>query len=242
MIGIWFLYKDDDKGMIHRIKERFDNIKQNFNYPIILFDRQRDIRYHTGKMTKKELMDTYLLFETLIEGNQFMDDITKTHKKIKPSAKDKEELLKFLKYKLNSKNLKFINLTLDEDFVLIKNDNYYQLSMFTLNCDLVRNKKTKIPLRLVIDMTFRFDQPTNIFMSQVNFANRTGVFKFSSINIVNKPNPNLNKPKNYPVQLNRHIPTGYKFNYTDVESSKDTVDEIISSISEEQEEDEITIT
>jgi hypothetical protein len=199
--------------------------------PTLLYDSQKDFSYHSENLKTSEAEELYIYLQSLITPNHNMYDLTTAStKKYKSTDVDYKLLVTFLTKKLEKK---VKNIKLEDNIYYFKNQSCLEIQPFQITGDYIINNKNFGKVKIQLELTFRFDQPNDIFMSQTIFNNYSGVFKINRAVLINHTTKDTNDNKNkklLPVKLEKPLTySKYNFNYEDnVENfGLDTVNSLI---------------
>lgn len=200
------------------------------------YDAQKDFEYHSENLNSADAENLYKFLQSMIKPNNTPYSKTAPFsKKIKVNADNEKILLNFLNVKLDnnisSKKIKNINL-LDKIFYF-KNSSCLELQPFQISGDYYSNRGNLGKVKIQIELSFRFDKPNTIFLSQTVFNNYMGVFEFNRITLVGHEFKVDVKKKSLPVNIDKPITySKYDFEYSKPNNIKesnilDTVNSLI---------------
>ena len=185
------------------------------NVPNTFYDAQKDFGYHSENLKTSEAEELYLFLQSLVTPNHNQFDLTSSSsKKFRSSEEGEIILLSFLKQKLASK---IKNVQLEDKIYYFKNQTCLDILPFQISGDYVVNNKDFGKVKIQLELTFRFDQPNDVFISQTVFNKYSGVFKINRSVLVNHKINNNKKEikKNLPVRIDENKPLTYsKYNFT----------------------------
>ena len=221
-----------------------NKILKNDKFDIMSYDGQKDFQYHSENLEDKNAENLYKFLWSLVKPNNLNYNLTTNYSmKYKVNEKDKKIILKFLNEKLNNKTHKINNLKIvEKNLHFFKNQAYFDLKPFQILGNYYLDNNFLGKIKLQIELTFRFDQPNDIFISQNKFNKSSGIFNFNRITLINyldqkqcKNEPtsldqgNSNK-KNYPIPItNSDENNMFRFNYCTTENNNnlDTINSLI---------------
>ena len=248
VIGLLFsLCRDSILNTLKNLYNKLSNCNENFEGQKALVDTnantdlpvkypaQKDFPYHSENLQSPEADELYKFLQSMVSPNVNQYDLTTPYsKKYKSDKKSELTLQKFLNIKLNnsSSNKKLENIEFLESIYYFKNQMSLELVPFQIEGEYIKNDKKMGKVKLQLEISFRFDQPNSVFMSQTIFNNLLGVFKFNRITLTNHKiisDSDANTKKNLPVRIEQEKPKTYQsfdFNYTK-ESNLDTINSLI---------------
>jgi len=206
------------------------------NTPTFLYDSQKDFSYHSENLRTSEAESLYIYLQSLITPNHNMYDLTSSStKKYKSGEVDNKLLLTFLNNKLDKK---IKNIKLENNIYYFKNQICLEIQPFQVSGDYIIDNKNAGKVKIQLELTFRFDQPNDVFMSQTIFNNYSGVFKINRAILINHTTKDTKNTKNtkevgkkiLPITLEKPLTySKYNFNYEDnIENfGLDTVNSLI---------------
>ena len=158
-------------------------------------------------------------------------------KKHKSDKNGEKVLIKFLELKLNnlSSEKRIRNINLEDKVYFFKNSKSLDIVPLRVSGEYLSKGKILGKIKLQLELKFRFDKPSGVFMSQTVFNKFMGVFQFSRITLINhniKKEVEIKK-KILPVKIDKPL-TSSKFNFNYDNNIKDNgLDTINSLIPEE---------
>ena len=203
------------------------------------YDAQKDFQYHSENLQSAEADELYKFLQTMVTPNVNQYDLTSSFSKKYKSDKESEQtLLKFLDLKLNnsSSSKRILNIKLNDKIYYFKNQMSLELVPIQISGEYFNKNKSLGKVKLQLEIGFRFDQPSSVFMSQTVFNKQMGVFKFNRITLIDHYFGKEPKTKkNLPVHLEKPMTySKYDFNYGNNNKIKDNgLDTINSLIPEE---------
>ena len=203
------------------------------------YDAQKDFQYHSENLQSAEADELYKFLQSMVSPNVNQYDLTSSFSKKYRSDKDGEKtLLKFLELKLNnsSSSKRIVNIKLNDKIHYFKNQMSLEIVPFQISGEYFNKNKSLGKVKLQLELGFRFDQPSSVFMSQTVFNKRMGVFKFNRIILTNHHfGKEPETKKNLPVNIEKPMTfSNYDFNYGNPAKIKDNgLDTINSLIPEE---------
>lgn len=148
------------------------------------YDDQKDFHYHSENLQSAEADELYKFLQTMVSPNVNQYDLTSSFSKKHKSDKDGEKtLLKFLELKLNNSesSRRISNIKILDKVYYFKNQMALEIVPLQISGEYFLKNKSLGNVKLQIEITFRFDQPSGVFMSQTVFNKFMGVFKFNRI-------------------------------------------------------------
>lgn len=206
------------------------------NTPDFYYESQKDFGYHSENLKTSEAEELYTFLQSMVTPNHNQYDLTSSST-VKHKSNDEGEsiLLRFLNHRLQSK---IRNIKLVDKIFYFKNQVCLDIQPFQITGDYIVNGKNFGKVKVQIELTFRFDQPNEIFMSQTIFNTYTGVFKFNRITLINhktkeEENKEIKKPKkNLPISIDKPL-TYSKYNFSYDNNDNGGLDTINSLIPED---------
>jgi hypothetical protein len=197
-------------------------IKSNIpNVPTIFFNAQKDHKYHTDNLESSEAEELYLYLQSMVTSGYNSYELNpSSNKKIKSSSESNQVLLNFIKDKLQEK-IKEIKII--DDIFYFRNSSCLEIQPFQISGKYFFKNKIIGNVRIQMELTFRFDQPNDIFVGQQIFNRYSGVFKFNRIVLVNHT-LKKDKKQNLPTQINKPL----TYNYENNDCGLDTVNSLIA--------------
>ena len=170
------------------------------NTPTVFYNSQKDFGYHSENLKSSEAEELYMFLQKMVTPNHNQYDLTSSStKKFRSNPEGEEILLRFLNQKMNKK---VINIKLEDKIYYFKNQVCLDIQPIQISGDYVVNNKNYGKVKIQIELTFRFDQPNDIFMSQTVFNKYSGIFKINRAVLINHDTKVEEKPKkNLPVQI-----------------------------------------
>lgn len=160
-----------------------DNNNSNSNVPSFNYDSQKDFSYHSENLKTSEAEQLYDFLQSTVTPNHNMYDLTASSTKMyKSDSESNENLLSFIKIKFNKK---VKNIKLLDKIFYFKNNVYLDIKPFQIEGDYINNNNNYGKVKIQIELTFRFDQPTDIFISNIMFNKHEGVFKINRAILIN---------------------------------------------------------
>jgi len=225
----------DDKSLSNKL---IDVNAYKKNTPTTYYEAQKDFGYHSENLRTTEAEDLYSYLQTMVTAGHNMYDLTSSStKKFKSSDEGAKILLKFVGQKLNQR---VRNIELIDKIYYFKNQTCLDIQPFQIMGDYVYNNKYYGKVKIQIELTFRFDQPNEVFISQTIFNNYSGMFKINRVTLINHKtekevnNKNDNIKKNLPVRLEKPLTySKYNFSYDNKDGEAGALDTINSLIPED---------
>jgi hypothetical protein len=183
------------------------------------YDDQKDFHYHSENLQSAEADELYKFLQTMVSPNVTQYDLTSSFSKKHKSDKAGERtLLKFLELKLNNSesSRRISNIKILDKVYYFKNQMALEIVPLQISGEYFLKNKSLGNVKLQIEITFRFDQPSGVFMSQTVFNKFMGVFKFNRITLINHHFGKEPKEKKevLPVHLEKPLTySKYSFNY-----------------------------
>jgi len=225
----------DDKSLSHKL---IDVNLHKKNTPNFYYEAQKDFGYHSENLRTTEAEDLYNYLQKMVTAGHNMYDLTSSStKKFKSSDEGEKILLKFLSQKMNQR---VKNIQLVDKIYYFKNQTCLDIQPFQIIGDYAYNNKYYGKVKIQIELTFRFDQPNEVFISQTVFNNYSGVFKINRVTLINhKTEKEVNDDKNnvkktLPVRLEKPLTySKYNFSYGNKDEDAGGLDTINSLIPED---------
>jgi hypothetical protein len=221
----------DDKSLSHTLKDV--NLHKK-NTPNFYYESQKDFGYHSENLRTTEAEDLYNYLQKMVTAGHNQYDLTSSStKKFKSSDKGEKVLLKFLSQKINQR---VENIQLIDDIYYFKNQTCLDIQPFQIVGDYTYNNKYYGKVKIQIELTFRFDQPNEVFISQSVFNNYSGIFKINRVTLITHQTEKevINVKKNLPVRLEKPLTySKYNFSYDNKDGEAGGLDTINSLIPEE---------
>ena len=183
------------------------------NTPDFFYESQKDFGYHSENLRTSEAEELYTFLQSMVTPNHNQYDLTSSSTiKHKSNEEGETILLRFLNQRFQSK---IKNIKLIDKIFYFKNQVCLDLQPFQITGDYVIGDKNYGKVKVQIELTYRFDQPNDIFMSQTVFNNYSGVFKFNRLTLIHhKTKEEENKTKkNLPVSIEKPL-TYSKYNFS----------------------------
>jgi hypothetical protein len=182
--------------------------------PTSFYDAQKDFGYHSENLKTSEAEDLYIFLQSLVTPNNNQYNLTTSStKKFRSSEESEIIILNFLKQKLESK---IKNIELEDKIYYFKNQVCLDIQPFQISGEYIVGEENLGKVKVQLEMTFRFDQPSDVFISQTIFNKYSGVFKINRAILVNhKINEKKETKKNLPVKIDNNKPLTYsKYNFS----------------------------
>lgn len=197
-------------------------IKSNIpNVPTVFFNGQKDYKYHSENLESSEAEELYLYLQSMVTSGYNNYELNpSSNKKIKSSSESNQVLLEFIQEKLKEK-IKDIKII--DDIFYFRNSSCLEIQPFQISGKYFIKNKIIGNVKIQMELTFRFDQPHDIFIGQQIFNKYTGIFKFNRIILVNH-SLKENKKQNLPTQINKPL----TYNNENNEYGLDTVNSLIA--------------
>ena len=167
-------------------------------------EEQQLTKYFKSLITKKPLhiSNTYNFSKAYLLNNE--DALT---------------VIKYLEKKFSqSKNILIKNMKLNNKLVYSKNRNVFEISPFLIIGEYYNNSKYEGIIKLQIELSFRFDKSSSIFMSPLKINKKTGSFDINRIFLINLS-------KNLSITKKKKI----KPIIVDTKQDSDSIDSLIPS-------------
>lgn len=209
------------------------NIKYN-NIPI-KYESQKDFEYHSENLNSSEAEKLYKFLQSMIVANNTPYERTSSFsKKIKVNPDNEKILINFLNLKFdnNSISKKIKNISLIDKIFFYKNTSCLELQPFQIQGDYYFDKKYFGKVKIQIELSFRFDRPNTIFLSQTIFNNYMGAFEFNRITLIGHQLNNVEaKKKNLPVILEKPKSNiKYDFDYNKLSNKEPNILDTVNSL------------
>lgn len=182
--------------------------------PTSFYDAQKDFGYHSENLKTSEAEDLYIFLQSLVSPNNNQYNLTTSStKKFRSNEEGEVVLLSFLKQKLENK---IKNIKIEDKIYYFKNQVCLDVQPFQISGDYIVGNQNLGKVKVQLEMTFRFDQPSDVFISQTIFNKYSGVFKINRAILVNhKINEKKEIKKNLPVKIDDNKPLTYsKYNFS----------------------------
>ena len=212
------------KSKIEAFNTYSDAISNNSDKLIDKYESPKHSSYHSENLKTSEAEQLYDFLQSMVTPiNNVYDLTTSSTKKIKSDKESNNILLSFLKQKLDKK---IKNLKLLDNIYYFKNQVCLEIQPFQIEGDYIVDDEFLGKVKVQIELTFKFDQPNDIFISSFIFNKYSGVFKINRSTLINHKTENkVEKKKNLPVSLEKPtVNLKYDFNY---ENNLDTVNSLI---------------
>lgn len=230
-----YILKNTLKNIFKNLKSKIeafntygDVINNNSDKLINKHESPKHSSYHSENLKTSEAEQLYDFLQTMVTPiNNIFDLTTSSTKKIKSDKESNNILISFLKQKLDKK---IKNLKLLDNIYYFKNQVCLEIQPFQIEGDYIVDDEFLGKVKVQIELTFKFDQPNDIFISSFIFNKYSGVFKINRSTLINhktkKETENkVEKKKNLPVSLEKPVVNSkYDFNY---ENNLDTVNSLI---------------
>ena len=214
--------------------------------PTFYYEGQKDFGYHSENLKTSEAEQLYEFLQSMVTPDTNMYDLTSVSSKMyRTDEKSEELLINFIRQKF-AKKVK--NIKLLDKIHYFKSQVCLDIKPFQVEGDYIVDDKNYGKVKIQIELTFRFDQPNDIFMGNMTFNKYKGVFKISRVTLINhktkKELESKEVKKNLPVQLDKPLTySNYdtKFDFT-YDTNLDTINSLIPEEIEvtEYEEDSVS--
>lgn len=200
--------------------------------PTFYYDSQKDFNYHSENLKTSEAEQLYDFLQSMVTANHNMYDLTSSYGKMyRSDEKGEVVLLSFIQQKLIKK---VQNIKLLEKIYYFKNQVCLEIKPFQVEGEYIVDGQNLGKVKIQIELSLRFDQENDIFMSNMTFNKYNGVFKINRVTLINHKSKDSKEDKkkdkkNLPVQLNKPITyddynNKYDFTY---ENNLDTINSLI---------------
>lgn len=202
--------------------------------PTFYYDSQKDFGYHSENLKTSEAEQLYDFLQSMVTPNHNMYDLTSSSTKMyRSDQKGEDILLAFIQEKLSKK---VRNIKLLDKIFYFKNQVCLEIKPFQIEGDYIVNNENLGRVKIQIELTFRFDQPNDIFMGNISFNKYNGVFKFNRATLINHKTKKQveskeQEKKSLPVLLEKPLTyddyNSKPFDFTYETNNLDTINSLI---------------